>query len=263
MKLRAFTVPLVLLSHWALGPSQASAATILASYGAYEKADLHEGFYKFEAGQAKGGLGDFEIASLSHIEEKTIWDSIEFVSRGLGFDFDPVRLHLDIGYMFSMDKFALDEIDYGISRSILGGGLNLDLGFLQLRGFSRSYVPYGSARTRIDSFDLTFNPYPYQQSQAGLALRVGFLEFEADAGRFDKLRGRYDILGQNFTIDLPGVTYAKAAVVLKGNKHTVLRLEAHKILEDHDRRDEFHKLIGSAMHRDAYDGGSLGIGFEF
>jgi hypothetical protein len=59
------------------------------------------------------------------------------------------------------------------------------------------------------------------------------------------------------------VSYSKAAIVLKGNKHTVLRAEAHKILDDHDRRDDFHKLIGTAMHRDAYDGGSLGIGFSF
>ncbi|HYX33867.1 MAG TPA: hypothetical protein VE954_12195 [Oligoflexus sp.] len=263
MKLKAFTVPLVLLSHGTLMPMQARAATLLASYGAFEKTDVHKSFYKFEVAQDKGGLGDFELASLNHIDEKTIRDSIEFVSRGLGFDFEPVRLHLDLGYMFSIDKFALDEIDYGISRSVLGAGLKLDLGFLQLRGFSRSYVPYGSAKTRIDSFTLTFNPYPYQQSQAGIALRVGFLEVEADAGRFDKLRGRYDILGQNYRIDLPGVTYAKAAVVLKGNKHSMLRLEAHKVLEDHGRREEFHKLIGSAMHRDAYDGGSLGIGFEF
>jgi hypothetical protein len=77
------------------------------------------------------------------------------------------------------------------------------------------------------------------------------------------LRGRYDILGENFLVTLPGVSYGKATLLLKGGKHSVLRFEMHKLLDDHDRREDFHKLIGTAMHREAYDGGSLGIGFSF
>ncbi len=259
MKFRTFMVPLLVL--WS--GTESKAATVLASYGAYEQNTNRETFYTLEAAANNKSFEDFELTSVNHVQGHTINDSLEVISRGLGFDFELLRLNVDIGYFFSLDKYALDEIDYGISRSIVGAGLSLDLQFIELRGYSRSYVPYGSAKTRIDSFTLTFNPYPYQQSQAGLAIKVGFLELTGDVGRFDRLRGRYDIVGENFMIELPGVSYGKAALLLKGNKHSVLRLEVHKILDDHDRRDDFHKLIGTAMHREAYDGGSLGIGFMF
>ncbi len=259
MKFRTLMVPLLVL--WS--GTESKAATILASYGAYDQDANRETFYTLEAASNKKSFEDFELTSVNHVQGHTINDSLEIISRGLGFDFEPLRLNVDIGYFFSLDKYALDEIDYGISRSIVGAGLSLDLQFIELRGYSRSYVPYGSAKTRIDSFTLTFNPYPYQQSQAGLAIKVGFLELTGDVGRFDRLRGRYDIVGENFMLELPGVSYGKAALLLKGSKHSVLRLEAHKILDDHDRRDDFHKLIGTAMHREAYDGGSLGIGFMF
>jgi len=259
MKLRTLTVPLLVLCSW----TELKAATVLASYGAFDQDTSRQNFYTLEASSAKKSFEDFELTSVNHIDKETINDSIEVISRGLGFDFEPLRINVDIGYFFSLDKYAHDEIDYAISRSIAGAGLSLDLSFLELRAFSRSYIPYASAKTRIDSFNLTFNPYPYQQSQGGLTLRVGSLELQGDVGRFDQLRGRYDIIGENFMLTMPAVSYAKAALVLKGNKHTVLRAEAHKILDDHDRRDDFHKLIGTAMHRDAYDGGSLGIGFTF
>ncbi len=259
MKFRTLMVPLLVL--WS--GTESKAATVLASYGAYEQNTNRETFYTLEAAANNKSFEDFELTSVNHVQGHTINDSLEVISRGLGFDFEPLRLNVDIGYFFSLDKYALDEIDYGISRSIVGAGLSLDLRFIELRGYSRSYVPYGSAKTRIDSFTLTFNPYPYQQSQAGLAIKLGFLELTGDVGRFDRLRGRYDIVGENFMIELPGVSYGKAALLLKGNKHSVLRLEVHKILDDHDRRDDFHKLIGTAMHREAYDGGSLGIGFMF
>jgi hypothetical protein len=252
-------VPLLVLCPW----TQARAATVLASYGAYDQDTRRENFYTLEASSARKSFEDFEFTSVNHVEGKTINDSIEIISRGLGFDFEPLRLNVDIGYFFSLDKYALDEIDYGISRSIVGAGLSLDLHFLELHGYSRSYVPYSSAKTRIDSFTLTFNPYPYQQSQAGLTIRLGFLELQGDVGRFDRLRGRYDIVGENFMMTVPAISYGKATLVLKGSKHSVLRFEVHKLLDDHDRRDDFHKLIGTAMHREAYDGGSLGIGFSF
>jgi hypothetical protein len=259
MKLKTLLVPLLVLCPW----TQGRAATVLASYGAFEQDASRTNFYTLEASSARKSFEDFEFTSVNHIDGQTINDSLEVISRGLGFDFEPIRLNVDIGYYFSLDKYALDEIDYGISRSIAGAGLSLDLSFLELRGFSRSYIPYGSAKTRIDSFTLTFNPYPYQQSQAGITLRVGALELQGDVGRFDRLRGRYDILGENFLVTLPGVSYGKATLLLKGGKHSVLRFEMHKLLDDHDRREDFHKLIGTAMHREAYDGGSLGIGFSF
>lgn len=259
MKFRTLMVSLLVLYPW----TGVKAATVLASYGAYDQDADRETFYTLEASSAQKSFGDFELTSMNHVQGETINDSLEIISRGLGFDFEPLRLNVDIGYFFSLDKYALDEIDYGISRSIIGAGLSLDLRFIELRGYSRSYVPYASAKTRIDSFTLTFNPYPYQQSQAGLSIKVGFLELQGDVGRMDRLRGRYDILGENFMLELPGVSYGKAALLLKGSKHSILRLEVHKVLEDHDRRDDFHKLIGTAMHREAYDGGSLGIGFSF
>lgn len=259
MKFSSLMVPLFVL--WP--GAEMKAATVLASYGAYDQDADRETFYTLEASSAKKNFGDFELTSMNHVKGQSINDSLEIISSGLGFDFEPLRLNVDLGYFFSLDKYALDEIDYGISRSIVGAGLSLDLRFLELRGYSRSYVPYGSAKTRIDSFTLTFNPYPYQQSQAGLTLRIGFLELQGDVGRFDRLRGRYDILGENFMLELPAVSYGKAAVLLKGSKNSILRLEVHKVLDDHDRRDDFQKLIGTAMHREAYDGGSLGIGFTF
>jgi hypothetical protein len=259
MKLRTLAVSLLALSSW----TEVKAATVLASYGAFDQDSIRQNFYTLEASSAKKSFEDFELTSVNHIDKETINDSIEVISRGLGFDFEPLRINVDVGYFFSLDKYARDEIDYAISRSIAGAGVSLDLSFLELRAYSRSYIPYASAKTRIDSFNLTFNPYPYQQSQGGITLRIGSLELEGDVGRFDRLRGRYDIIGENFILTIPTVSYAKAALVLKGSKHTVLRAEAHKILDDHDRRDDFHKLIGTAMHRDAYDGGSLGIGFSF
>lgn len=263
MKLRTLTVPLVFLLPWVWSKTGQAATTLLASYGAFEQGEDKQNFYTLEAASARGNLADFEFTSLNHVDETTVNDSIELISSGLGFDFAPFRLHADIGYLFSIDKYALDEIDYGISRSIIGGGLNLDLQFIQIHSFSRSYVPSGSAKARIDSFSFTYNPYPYQQSQVGLTIRLGLMDLFGETGRFDKLRGRYDILGDNFLLELPAVSYAKAGLVLRGSKKSILRLEAHKVLDDHDRRTDFHKLIGSAMHRDAIDGGSLGIGFEF
>lgn len=259
MTLRALVVPLLVLLPWA----KVQAATVLASYGAHEQDASRENFYTLEALSANKNLADFEFISVNHIQKQTINDSMEIISRGLGFDFEPLRLNVDIGYFLSIDKYARDEIDYGISRSIAGVGLSLDFSFLELRGYSRSYIPYGSAKTRIDSFTLTFNPYPYEQSQAGFTLRIGALELLGDVGRFDRLRGRYDILGENFMTTLPAVTYGKSAILLKGNKHTVLRFEVHKLLAGQQWREDFHKLIGTDMHRDAYDGGSLGIGFSF
>jgi hypothetical protein len=259
MKLRTLMVPWLGLCSW----TSLEAATVLASYGAYEQNTDRESFFTLEAFSNKRNYDDFEFTSVNHVKGQTINDSVEVISRGLAFDFELLRLNFDIGYFFSLDKYALDEIDYGISRSIIGGGLSLDLKFIELHGHSRSYIPYGSAKTKIDSFTLSYNPYPYQQSQAGLTIRLGFLELQGDVGRFDRLRGRYDILEENFMLTLPAVSYGKATVVLKGSKHSVLRLEVHKILDDHDRREDFHKLIGTAMHREAYDGGSLGIGFSF
>jgi hypothetical protein len=259
MKLRTLMVSWLSL----YASTSLEAATVLASYGAYEQNTEQESFFTLEAYSNRKNYDDFVFTSVNHVKGQTINDSAEIISRGLAFDVEVLRLNFDIGYFFSLDKFALDEIDYGISRSIIGAGLSVDLKFIELHGYSRSYIPYASAKTRIDSFNLSFNPYPYQQSQAGLTIRLGFLELQGDVGRFDRLRGRYDILEENFMLTLPAVNYGKATLVLKGSKHSVLRLEAHKIVDDHNRRDDFHKLIGTAMHREAYDGGSLGIGFSF
>ncbi|WP_141734490.1 hypothetical protein [Oligoflexus tunisiensis] len=250
------------LISWALC-TQAEAATLMLSYGALEQANQKDNFYTLEAAKNQGELTDFEVISLNHAKGQTLHDSVEVLSRGLGVDFAILRLSADIGYLFSLDKYALDEVDYGISRSVLGLALRLDLSILTLHAFSRSYIPVGSATTHIDSFDLTFNPYPHQQSAAGITLQLGPLEIQGETGRLDNLKGRFDILGENFMLTLRAVTYGKAALVLKGGNNTLLRLEAHKVLQDHNRRSDFHKLIGSAIHRDAYDGGSLGIGFAF
>lgn len=259
MKLRTLIVVSLALIPW----TETQAITLLASYGAFERDSLQRNFYTLEASSTGKSFTDFELMSVNHIDKETINDSLEVVSRGLGFDFEPLRINLDLGYLFALDTYARDEIDYAVSRSIAGVALSIELGFLELRGFTRSYIPYAPAKTRIDSFDLSFNPSPYQESQVGLSLPTGPFQFELDLGRFDRLQGRYDIVGDNFMLTLPPLSYAKAALTLQGKNHTVLRAEAHKILDDHERRDDFHKLIGSAMHRDAYDGGSLGIGFAF
>src|SRR5688500_10521498 len=106
MQLKTLLIPLLVLCPWAKG----RAATVLASYGAYEQDASRANFYTLEASSAKKSLEDFEFISVNHIDGQTIHDSLEVISRGLGFDFEPLRLNIDIGYCFSMDKYALDEI---------------------------------------------------------------------------------------------------------------------------------------------------------
>ena len=261
LKMKFLTLLLTLLG--LISWTESRAAIVLASYGAFDEGGDRQALYTLEASSAQKGFGDFELTSMNHSDGQTVNDSLELIYRGIGFDFEPFRLNLDIGYISSLDKFVVDEFDYGVSRSIVGMGLSIDLNFLELHGYSRSYTPSASVKTRIDSFTLSFNPYAYQQSQVGLAMRLGFLEVQADVGRFDRLRGRYDILGEDFKVTVPSISYSKAALLFKGSKHSVLRLEVHKILDDQNQRDNFQKLIGTAVQRDAYDGGSLGIGFSF
>lgn len=100
-----------------------SGSTFLASYGAFEKEKHRNYFYTLELSQNKSSLTDFEITSLHLVKGETRHNSVEVLSRGLGFEFALLRLSADAGFLFSMDKYALDEIDYGISRSVVG--LNL------------------------------------------------------------------------------------------------------------------------------------------
>ncbi len=259
MKYRALLIPFLVFSYC----KDVWATTVLASYGAYDRDAKRETFYMFEANSTANEFDDFELTLLNHVRGRPNPDSLEIISRGLGFDFEFLRPRLDIGYLFTFDKYALDEIDYNIPHAILGAGLDFNLPFLFLRAYSRTYVPSSSPETQIDSFKLSFNPYSYQQSQLGLSKKFDLIELQADAGRIDRLRGRYDILDESFVLKLPGINYGKLSVQIKGSHEMILRMEAHKILSKLNRRGDFQKLIGNAIHREAYDGGSLGIGISF
>ncbi|MCX6132089.1 MAG: hypothetical protein NTX25_23915 [Proteobacteria bacterium] len=254
---------LILSTTVTLLSSQSYASAFTAAYGSFLEETKTYPLYILEFELNKQSFFDFEANSINHSDSLTINDSAELVYQGIGFDFEPFRLNLELGFFFSLDKLVLDEVDYGVSRSIGGLRLSSDLGFINFEGSSRSYRPSWSPKTKIDSFTISYNPSPYQLSQAKIGVKLMKIRFVAEAGRFDHLKGRFDIMDQQYTVDQDPISYASIGLTFLGQKNTAIRLEWHDFIEDHDSQKKFHKLIGSALHRDAFHGGLLALGVEF
>ncbi len=248
---------------WILSPAL-HAAILDVGVGLFTESNETKTFYLLELSQDKLSFADFQINALAHSNDsETIYDSAEFLYQGVGLDFDPLRINLELGYVFSLDKFVLDEVDYGVSRSVIGARAHLDLHFLQLFGSLRSYRPSWSPSTHIDSFEITFNPRPYQLARAGLTLDVKNLALKAEAGQFRELAGRFDILGESYGLSLEPVSYGKVTLQLTTAQKALLIAEWHQFIDDQGDRLLFRKLSGSILHRDAFQGGLLALGFEF
>lgn len=241
--------------------STGQAADFAAGVGSFTENTKSYPLYLLELKQDKKNISDFEVGALAHSSTKeTVYDVGQILYQGFGFDFDPLRLNLELGYSWSLDKFVLDEVDYGISHSVVGGRIVLNIPFLQVFGAYRSYRPTWSPKTTIDSFEITFNPSPFQWVRAGVLLNFKAIELSAEAGQFRNLKGRFDILGDGYTLELNPVSYQKAALQLNSQQKTYIRAEWHQFVQDQGNRLLFQKLTGSSLNREAFYGGIIALG---